>query len=466
MTNRKAFTLVELLVVIGIIAILAGLLLPAISQMHRSAQITGQKADFVTIANALDAYKADFGDYPRNDVLPRWNTGATLSPQTPAPIHLSLAAALMGAGPQVTQTTSGGVYMIGDGADGLGFRAQSTNYPVTIATLQLSSSPPTVTLSGSPPPQLGSFIPGQTTGSITMSVGTTYEETVGFVVDANTPSQLDLTSLPVYSSTGTPSHQTSDKYLIKVPTGKITPNYLSADTFKVVYVPSVPKAGGTGGPGASYVGSAGEPLLLDRWGQVIQYFPRYGPASNRTNDSSLYATASAATKAAIQVGPLYGESQPASVDPNVAPAGENAIFDWRDGAPFFTNTSTTLLIQPWPIPSTPVIGAVAGNDFRPDWTIQWMLGDQLSPTAPSAMNPFDDVIQSPEALRFDGPYILISAGPDGPTRLNGGYCNFANTNSGGTEGQLVNPSSGATLLPSQLLQMFIASGNVYNFDHP
>ncbi len=42
-----------------------------------------------------------------------------------------------------------------------------------------------------------------------MSVGTTYEETVGFVVDATTPEQLDLTSLPVYPSTGTPSHQTS-----------------------------------------------------------------------------------------------------------------------------------------------------------------------------------------------------------------------------------------------------------------
>ncbi len=96
-----------------------------------------------------------------------------------------------------------------------------------------------------------------------------------------------------------------------------------------------------------------------------------------------------------------------------------------------------------------------------------MLGDQLSSTAPSATTPFDDVIQSPEALRFDGPYILISAGPDGPNRLNGGYCNFANIITGAaTEGQLADPNSGATLLPSQLLQMFIASGNVYNFDHP
>src|SRR5580704_5756026 len=121
MTNRKAFTLVELLVVIGIIAILAGLLLPAISKMHRSAQITGQKADFVTIANALDAYKADYGDYPRNDVLPRWNTNPAATPRTPAPIHLTLATALMGSGPQTTQTTGAGVYLVGDGADGLGF---------------------------------------------------------------------------------------------------------------------------------------------------------------------------------------------------------------------------------------------------------------------------------------------------------------------------------------------------------
>src|SRR5271154_1752165 len=129
MNNRKAFTLVELLVVIGIIAILAGLLLPMVNQVYRSSKITGQKADFVTIANALDAYKADFGDYPRNDVLPRWNTIPPTGALA-APIHLSLAAALMGGGPQVTQTTSGGVYMVGDGADGLGFRAQTTNVAV------------------------------------------------------------------------------------------------------------------------------------------------------------------------------------------------------------------------------------------------------------------------------------------------------------------------------------------------
>jgi hypothetical protein len=278
-----------------------------------------------------------------------------------------------------------------------------------------------------------------------MSVGTVYEETVGFVIDPTNPTQLDLTSGPVFA--GTPGHVASDKYVIKVPSGKITPNYLSADTFKVVFVPQNPAL--TGGPGSNYIGPAGEPLLLDRWGQVIQYFPRYGQASNRLSDSSI-ASLYTTIATSVQAGPLYGQSQPLSVDASGKPAGENAIWDFRDGAPFFTNASTTVLSQTWP--GLPITPTTIGATFRPDWAIQWMLGDQN----------FDGVIAPPETLRNDGPYILISAGPDGPTRLNGGYCNFANQSTGA----LTDPTSGNPLTPSQLLQMFIASGNVYNFDHP
>jgi prepilin-type N-terminal cleavage/methylation domain-containing protein len=451
MNSRKAFTLVELLVVMGIIAILAGLLLPVVSKMRRSASIMGEKADFVSISSALDQYKEDFGDYPRNDILPRFATNPGATPPVLAPIHLTLAAALLGAGPQVTQITSGGVYMVGDGADGLGFRGQTTNYSISPTAVQLTSAPYTVT--GPLPPQLGNFItgPGGTTGSITLSVGKTYEETVGFYVDATTPNQLDLMTQPVFLT----AHMTSDSYLIKVPTGKITQNYISPDTFKVVYVPAISIV--TGGPGAGFIGSAGEPLLLDRWGQVIQYFPRYGPANNRLNDSSI--STNYTTPTSIQAGPLYGESQPKSVDTSAVPAGENAIWDFRDGAPFYTTPNTTTLALTWPIPPT---AAGPPNDFRPDWTLEWMLGD-----LPASISTFNNAIMPGEKLNFDQGFILISAGPDGPNRLNGGYCNFANTNVGAaTEGQMADPTTGNQLTQSQLLQMFIASGNVYNFDHP
>jgi hypothetical protein len=314
------------------------------------------------------------------------------------------------------------------------------------------SAPYTVT--GTLPPQLGNFVPGPggTTGSLTMSVGTVYEETVGFVVDPLTPNQLDLMAQPAFSST---YHLQTDKYLIKVPTGKVTQNYISGDTFKVVYVPVATTQ--TGGPGAGFIGSAGEPLLLDRWGQVIQYFPRYGPANNRLNDSSI--STNYTTPTSIQAGPLFGYSQPKSVDGTL---GQNAIWDFRDGAPLYTITNTSPVLTwspPWQAPTTT---AGPPNDFRADWTIEWMLGD-----LPASINGFHNAIVPGEKLNFDQEFILISAGPDGPNRLNGGYCNFANTTSGAaTEGQLADPNSGNQLTQSQLLQMFIASGNVYNFEHP
>jgi len=56
--------MIELLIVLGIIALLVGLLLPAVAVVRKMAKETKQKAQFSTIELALAAFKNDYGDYP------------------------------------------------------------------------------------------------------------------------------------------------------------------------------------------------------------------------------------------------------------------------------------------------------------------------------------------------------------------------------------------------------------------
>ena len=65
--KKTGFTMVELLVVLGIIALLIGLLLPALSAVRNVAKETKQKAQFTAIELALIAFKNDYGDYPPSD---------------------------------------------------------------------------------------------------------------------------------------------------------------------------------------------------------------------------------------------------------------------------------------------------------------------------------------------------------------------------------------------------------------
>jgi hypothetical protein len=79
-----------------------------------------------------------------------------------------------------------------------------------------------------------------------------------------------------------------------------------------------------------------------------------------------------------------------------------------------------------------------------------MLGDQPDPN--NLTTPLDNVIMGAEKLSYSGPYILISAGPDGPNRNNGGFCNMAD------------PTTGKSLPANTWQKTFIDSGNIYNFD--
>lgn len=70
---RSAFTIIELIVVIGIIVLVASLLLSTLGKANKTAQRTRQSADLQSISQALEAYRADMHDYPR--VSPGMQTG-------------------------------------------------------------------------------------------------------------------------------------------------------------------------------------------------------------------------------------------------------------------------------------------------------------------------------------------------------------------------------------------------------
>jgi type II secretory pathway pseudopilin PulG len=69
--KKPALTMVELLMVLAIIALIVGILIPAVGVVKSAAKQTKQKAQFTTIELGLTAFKNDYGDYPpSNWVLP------------------------------------------------------------------------------------------------------------------------------------------------------------------------------------------------------------------------------------------------------------------------------------------------------------------------------------------------------------------------------------------------------------
>ena len=68
---RRACTLGELLTVLAIIAILAGLTLGAVRGVRTRTAITQAKAELSLLAQALEAYRRHYGDYPRTGAMPQ-----------------------------------------------------------------------------------------------------------------------------------------------------------------------------------------------------------------------------------------------------------------------------------------------------------------------------------------------------------------------------------------------------------
>jgi type II secretory pathway pseudopilin PulG len=450
MSKRKGFTLIEIMVVVGLIILLAAILIPVISHARVRAEVTAQNMDFQTISAALENYRHDFGDYPRNVVLPRWNTAIT-SPPTNPPIFYSLATALIGPGPGITQTLVASATVsytvLGDGNDGPGFRTRAINVPVPGTVVGAGAMTTSVTI---PTGYTFNFAPNLS--SIDLSTGTVNEEVVG-VANVNnvtvTASYVGPMTVTVnFTVATTKGHSVTptdpDNCVLKTATGKVWDAYLPPDKFKVEYIDTAVDASNNllhpglvifpPPPDLTINGDAAQPVLLDRWGQPIQYFTRFGPSNNRTSDSVDYGSPPTVNTAVI-AGPLFGVSTPLSID---AKLGENAIWDWHDGVPVSLasgnlggrlQTDTSAMTQ-W----TP---QAAGT---PDLSLafKWMLGDD-----PAAAT--QNVIESPETLTYTGPYILISAGPSST------WCDLSTAS-------VPNQTS------EEYLRAFTKSGNIYNFD--
>ena len=80
--RTRAFTLIELLIVVAIIAILALIAVPNFLEAQVRAKAARVKTDLRGIAVAVEAYAVDVGDYPRNWM---WGYG-TLPPDLTTPV--------------------------------------------------------------------------------------------------------------------------------------------------------------------------------------------------------------------------------------------------------------------------------------------------------------------------------------------------------------------------------------------
>jgi prepilin-type N-terminal cleavage/methylation domain-containing protein len=65
-SSSAAFTLIEMLTVMAVIAVLASLIVAVNAFAHKKAALTRAQGEIQTMGTQLENYKADFGSYPRD----------------------------------------------------------------------------------------------------------------------------------------------------------------------------------------------------------------------------------------------------------------------------------------------------------------------------------------------------------------------------------------------------------------
>ena len=88
---QQGFTLVELLIVIVILGILAGIVVFAVGNLTSSAKTNVCVTEKSTISTALEAYKANTGAYPVDGTAPSWRwTSSTGAHSAPVPAGVGI----------------------------------------------------------------------------------------------------------------------------------------------------------------------------------------------------------------------------------------------------------------------------------------------------------------------------------------------------------------------------------------
>ena len=92
---KRAFTLIELLIVVAIIAILAAIAVPNFLESQTRAKVSRVMADMRSIATAIEAYTVDYNTHPPDytDVVrmtgPNWPPERILTPLTTPVAYLT-----------------------------------------------------------------------------------------------------------------------------------------------------------------------------------------------------------------------------------------------------------------------------------------------------------------------------------------------------------------------------------------
>ncbi len=98
MARQRAFTLIELLIVVAIIAILAAIAVPNFLEAQTRSKVSRAKSDVRTLVTAIEAYAVDWNKYPADYVLPilvRTTDGEFATAEGYAPAALSTPIAYL-----------------------------------------------------------------------------------------------------------------------------------------------------------------------------------------------------------------------------------------------------------------------------------------------------------------------------------------------------------------------------------